>query len=175
MTTHTLQFIKQPGYARVRKDRVVRLRYAVLDVEREAALAYSDDLYYLHGGYGGAFPKVEQALEGFAVGMRCELVLEPEDAYGPRQPELTFTAPAAEIPEAARQVGARLQGEAADGSTVEFVVTAIGVDEVTLDANHPWAGRRLRFVLEVLEVRAATPAELAAGYAFRDPGAAAPA
>jgi FKBP-type peptidyl-prolyl cis-trans isomerase SlyD len=174
MTVTPLQFHSKRSYIRVRRDRVVRLKLAVLDRDTGEALDYRDDVYYLHGGYGSAFPRVEEALEGVGVGTACELVLGPEDAYGQRRPELVIEVPAGEIPEAAHRAGARVDGEGPDGQVVSFRVAAVSGDTLTLDGNHPLAGRTLSIKAEVLDVRAATAAEIEAGYAFRDPAAASP-
>ncbi|MGD8309220.1 MAG: peptidylprolyl isomerase [Chromatiales bacterium] len=169
MTARTLEFHRKRSYARVRKDRVVRLKLAVLDRDTGEALDFRDDLYYLHGGYGSALPRVEEALEGVAVDTACELALAPEDAYGHRDPDLVIEVPAGEIPEAARRVGARLDGEGPDGSVVAFRVVAASGDRIRVDGNHPLAGRNLSMKIEVLDVREATAEEIEAGYAFPDP------
>ena len=81
METKTVQFIKKRNYQAIAKDKVVRLRYVVFEQGSEQALAYRDDLYYLHGGYGGAFPKVEQALAGLSVDAKAEVITLIENRY----------------------------------------------------------------------------------------------
>ena len=164
--SRTLHFVQRRNYQSIVKDKVVRLRYAVFEQGSEQALAYDDDLYYLHGGYGGAFPKVEEALEGLGVDAKMEVELSVDEAYGPYDPDLCLAVPAEEIPEQARQVGAQLEGESPEGGSLDFTVRAVEGDTVTVDGNHPLAGRDLRFVLEVLDIRDATPEDLEAGYAF---------
>lgn len=166
MDTKPVQFIKRHNYQRIGKDKVVRLRYVVFEQGSEQALAYRDDLIYLHGGYGGAFPKVEQVLEGLTVDAKAEVHLEPAECYGERDPALEMTVPLEAIPAEARTPGTQLEGEAPDGSARPFVVTAVNETEVRVDGNHPLAGKRLHFMFEVMDIRAATQAELDAGYAF---------
>jgi FKBP-type peptidyl-prolyl cis-trans isomerase SlyD len=166
MEPKTVHFIKQRNYQRIAKDKVVRLRYVVFEQGTEQALALRDDLFYLHGGYGGAFPKVEAALEGLRVDAKAEVLLTPAECYGERDPDLEMTVPADAIPAEARNVGAQLEGEAPDGSARPFIVTAVEADRVTVDGNHPLAGKHLRFMLEVMDIRDASRAELEAGYAF---------
>lgn len=152
----------------VAKDRVVTLRYAVQEAEGGDFMEYGSDLIYLHGGYGGAPAKVEQALAGLTVGQSCEVVLAADEGYyGSRDPALLVTVDAAEIPPEAHHIGARVDGEAPDGRVVPFAVTHIADGMITLDGNHRLAGKTLTFVLEILDVREATQAELEAGYAFR--------
>lgn len=169
MTVTPVDFHRKRSYARVRKDRVVRLKLAVLDHDTGEALDFRDDLYYLHGGYGSALPRVEEALEGVPVDTACELLLAPGEAYGERDPDLVIEVPAGQIPEAARRVGARLDGEGPDGAVVPFRVVAVAGDRVTVDGNHPLAGRTLAMKIEVLDVRDATAEEIEAGHAFPEP------
>lgn len=166
MTSQILHFVKKPSYLRITKDRVVRLKYLVFNGESGAIIEFRDDLYYLHGGYGGAFPKVEEALEGEQEGAKLELTLTAEQAYGQRDPAMVITGPADHFPPEAHQIGARLEGHAPDGHVVDFVVTRIKDGRITVDGNHPLAGIPLRLVLEVLDVRPATADELKARHAI---------
>jgi len=166
MSSQILHFVKQLSYLRVAKDRVVRLKSLVFNGETDAIIEFRDDLYYLHGGYGGAFPKVEKALEGEQVGAKVELTLTAEEAYGERDPAMVITGPADHFPPEAHHIGARLEGHAPDGHVVDFVVTRIKDDRITVDGNHPLAGTPLRLVLEVLDIRPATEEELKARHAF---------
>ena len=166
MSEQKLHFISKPSYGRIRKDKVVRLRYALFDRDGGHALEFRDDLYYLHGGYGGAFARIEAALEGMEIQGKTEVELEPEEGYGRFDPALRVTAPLETFPPEAHQLGARLEGEAPDGRVLDFRVVKLENGQLTLDANHPLAGRSLRFVLEVLDIRNASEAEITAGHAF---------
>lgn len=166
MTDQVVHFVKKPSYLRIARDRVARLKYAVLDMDTQRTLEFRDDLYHLHGGYGGAFPKVEQALEGLEVGDKVEVDLTPEEGYGAHLEELVITAPAEHFPVEAQQVGTLLDGEGPDGHVRKFVVSAVADGMITVDGNHPLAGKNLHFVFEVLDVRAAREEELKAGYGY---------
>ena len=167
MSEEPLQFHKKRNYQSVRKDKVVSLTCLMADADSGATLDYRTDMVYLHGGYGSAVPKVEAALEGLEVDMTCEVTLDPEDAYGQPDPALLMKVPADAIPEAARQVGMTIEGEAEDGSCRDFRVATIDAEGITVDGNHPLAGRRLRFKFEIIDIRDASAEELAAGYGFR--------
>jgi len=162
-TSQPIQIVRKRSYARARKNRVIRLRYAVFDADSGQTIEYRDDLYYLHGGYGGAFPKVEEALEGKQVDESIELTLSPEEGFGAHNPALVLREPADNFPPEARRVGAQLEGHGPDGQVVPFVVTAVEDDYISVDGNHPLAGRTVRMVLEVMSVRAATDKELSDG------------
>jgi FKBP-type peptidyl-prolyl cis-trans isomerase SlyD len=162
----TLQFVRKPSYLRIRKDRVAVLKLAILDESGEV-VEYREDFTYLHGGYRGAPSKVEAFLENKQVGDRGEVVLAPEEGFGAYNPELVVTAPADAFPADARKPGDRVRGEAADGSVVDFRVERVEEDgRVTVNGNHPYAGKTLSFVMEVTNVREARPDELQAGFAF---------
>ena len=169
MTDQPLHFVRKPQYTRITKDKVVTLKSAVLDAGTDELIEYRTDLTYLHGGYGGAPTKVEQALEGLEVDSRCEVSLTPDEGFGPHDTQLVMTLPASELPEEAQQVGALLEGQTEDGKVVKFRVLKIEDGLITLDGNHALAGRTVKFVLEVTAIRAASAEELAAGYAFKRP------
>lgn len=164
-----LQFHKKRNYQSVRKDKVVSLKCLLTDPDTDEALSYRDDMVYLHGGYGSAFAKVEEALAGLEVDMHAEVTLEPADTYGEPDPALLMKVPVDAIPEGARQVGMEIEGEAEDGSTRTFRVVAVDAEGIIVDGNHPLAGRRLRFKMEVTDIRDASAEEIAAGYGFSKP------
>ncbi len=167
MTEQPLHFVRKRQYTRIAKDKVVTLKSAVLDATTDALIEYRNDLTYLHGGYGGAPAKVEQALEGLTVDSRVEVTLSPEEGYGAHDPQLVMVLPAAELPAQAQQVGAQVDGQAEDDKVVKFRVLNVEDGMITLDGNHALAGKTVKFVLEVEAIRSATAEELAAGYAFR--------
>jgi FKBP-type peptidyl-prolyl cis-trans isomerase SlyD len=150
----------------VTQDKVVGLRFRIKDELSGRLLQYGDDLVYLHGGYGGAFPKVERAMEGRRVGDSIDLTLSPEEGYGHRQPGLVLVLPSDEFAGEMPQTGTSVDGELPDGRALTFTVAGISNGHVTLDANHPFAGKRLAFQFEVLQVRDSMQAERAAGFAF---------
>ena len=112
---------------------------------------------YLHGGYGGLLPGLEQAVEGKAPGETVAVQLEPEDAFGEYDADLLRLEPAERYGEG---IAAGMEVEE-DGSL--YLVTDVADGKVVLDGTHPLAGMALRFVLEVLAVRIAKPEEIAQG------------
>src|SRR5690606_20286059 len=105
----------------------------------------------------------EQALEGRRAGDRIDVVVAPEDGFGPRHDALVQTLPRAMWRASAQpSVGDRLETTTAKGP-LDVVVTAVEADTITVDGNHPLAGRRVRAELEVLAVRVPTPDEVQFG------------
>lgn len=119
-----------------------------------------EPLVYLHG-HDDLFPRVEEALAGKEVGARVELQLEPEDAFGDYDPALVMLMPLDNLGQGV-EVGMRVEGDGGEGTTGRiFTITDIAEGMAVLDGNHPLAGFALRFDITVLEVRAASPEEIA--------------
>ena len=151
---------------------VVRLDYELKDCDGEALEDEGAQLEYLHGGYGGIFPKVEAALEGKEVGHEVCLTLDPEDAFGEYDAELLRVEPRDRFP-GTLEVGMRFEGVPGDDeeAAMIYTVTDITTDRVVVDGNHPLAGERLWFKAKVSDVRRATPDELSHGHPHGDLGA----
>lgn len=143
----------------ITKDTAVTLRYSLADAVTGKPLD-SGLTAYLHGGYESIFPKVEQALEGQAVGHATAVELAIEEAFGPRDESLVLTIPKTDFPPGVK-VGGRLQRLGEDGQPRVYNVVKIKGPEVHLDGNHPLAGKALRFACKVTEVRPATAEEIA--------------
>ena len=95
--------------ARVDAGTVVTIAYELRASDGELLDEPGTTVAYLHGGYGGIFPKVEAALEGHGPGHEVALSLEPEDAFGDYDPELLRVEPREAFPEVL-QVGMRFEG-----------------------------------------------------------------
>ncbi|TCK18969.1 FKBP-type peptidyl-prolyl cis-trans isomerase SlyD [Thiogranum longum] len=148
------------------QDKVVRLGFRVTDQQNGHLLQYGDDLVYLHGGYGGAFPKIEQAIQGCRVGDQISVSLSPEEGYGQHNPELVIELPGEAFSGELPHTGEAVDGQLPDGSSMTFTVSEVSGESIRMDGNHPFAGKYLAFDFEVLEVRSSTSAERSAGYAF---------
>ncbi len=147
---------------RVRKDQVVYISYVIQGSDGEVLEQHDLPVGYVHGG-GGLLEKVEAALEGKAVGDRVEVTLEPEDGFGPHRPELTFTDDIENVPEEHRFLGSEVEFENERGESMLFRVTRIEDGKLTIDANHPLAGKTLRYLVRVEGMRPATLDEVANG------------
>ncbi|HHO68820.1 MAG TPA: peptidylprolyl isomerase [Gammaproteobacteria bacterium] len=143
----------------VAKHKVVSISYSILD-ENGTVLEQSDiPVAYVHGGPNQMFPEVEAALEGKAVGERVEVTLSPEQAFGPSDPSLTFTDDIDNVPPQFRHVGAQVEMQNEAGDVRTFVVSKIEDGRLTVDGNHPFAGKTLTFSVTVNDIRDATAEE----------------
>jgi FKBP-type peptidyl-prolyl cis-trans isomerase SlyD len=148
----------------VAKDTVVAIDYELFDADGELIEKADAPLEYLHGGYHGIFPRLEAALAGKAAGERCEVTLQPEEAFGDYDAELVRIEAREKFPEGL-EVGMQFEGEGDEsGETRVFTVTDIAEGKVVVDGNHPLAGKALRFACRIAAVRAATAEELAHGH-----------
>ena len=146
---------------------VVTITFELRDSDGALLESATEPITYLHGGHSGMLPKLEEALDEKETGDAVTVVLDPEDAFGDYDPELVKIEPADRLPSDIA-VGAQLETYAnlgdEPGSGVVYTVTDIAEGKVVLDANHMWAGKRLRFDCKILDVRAATPEEVEHGH-----------
>ena len=104
-------------------------------------------------GAGNVIPGFEKGLIGMTAGDKKTLKIPSGEAYGDRTDELVVIVDKSNFPEDADpQVGQRLAMTLKDGNVAHVVVTAVEDEKVTLDANHPLAGRDLVFEVELVEV-----------------------
>ena len=150
---------------------VVTLSYELRDADGGPLEEEGAELAYLHGGFGGIFPKVEAALEGKNPGDEANLTLDPEDAFGEYDAELLRVEPRERFP-AEIEIGMRFEGVPGDreDEALIYTVTDVTPDSVVVDGNHPLAGERLWFRCAVKDVRRATPDELTHGHVHGDLG-----
>jgi len=146
---------------RIEKNTVVTLSYRLTDAQGEFIEETEEPLVYLHGGYDGIFPRVEEALEGKEAGFKSTFHLEPEDAFGDYDADQVRVEPRTKFPEPL-EIGMRFEGvpEDDDDDVEILTVTDLTDDTVVLDANHPLAGVSLRLAVEVIDVRAGTDEEI---------------
>lgn len=155
----------------IARNTVVTLKYSVKDTEGTSIDEGTAPLVYLHGGYGGIFDRIEEALQGKDVGDALEVRLEPEDAFGEYDAELVAIESRQLFPENI-EVGMQFERGSEDGEDDDalFTITDIADDKVVVDGNHPLAGIALLFSCTVAEVRAASAEEISHGHPHGEHG-----
>lgn len=120
-----------------------------------------EPLKYLHG-HSNIIPGLEEELEGKAVGDELEVSIPPEKAYGAHDENLLKDVPSSMF-EGVDEVkpGMQFQATTQSGQVTMMTVAKVDGDTVTVDANHPLAGKTLNFKVAIREVREATEEELA--------------
>ncbi|MEK6595887.1 MAG: peptidylprolyl isomerase [Pseudomonadota bacterium] len=145
---------------RIEKNTVVSLNYELSDSTGNILEKTDTPISYLHGGYGGIFPMVEEALHEMETGHFCSVSMEPENTFGEYDSELIRVEPRDSFP-ANVAIGMQFEGGAEGSEDVMiYTVTDVADDTVVVDGNHPFAGMTLNFSCTVTAVRPATPEEI---------------
>src|SRR5437762_8250480 len=127
-----------------------------------------DPLEYLHGAEN-IIPGLERELTGLQVGDAKEVEVPPEEGYGVYDPKDVEVIDRTMLPKnMPLKLGMVLEITDDEGNLSEAIVREISQKNVTLDFNHPLAGQKLFFSVEVLGVRDATEEELAHGHPHGD-------
>jgi FKBP-type peptidyl-prolyl cis-trans isomerase SlyD len=138
----------------------VSLTYSILD-ENGNVLEQNDlPVNYIHGGHTELIGGMDKAVAGRRAGETVEMTISPQDAFGPHDPDLTFTDDIENVPHEFRVLGAEVPMQSESGEVKTFYVTRIEDGRLTVDANHPFAGKTLKVYVNIKEVRDPTPREL---------------
>lgn len=104
-------------------------------------------------GEGDVIPGFEAAVVGMSLGESKEVHIPVNEAYGPYQDELVGVVERSRLPEGLiPEVGGQLEVTGQDGERFPALITDLTDTEVTLDANHPLAGRDLTFDIRLIEI-----------------------
>lgn len=105
-------------------------------------------------GAGQVIPGFENGLLNMSVNEKKTINIACEDAYGPVREDMIQQVPRAELPqEIAPEVGMRLVSRTPDGHEIPLVVTEVAPETITVDANHPLAGKDLVFEVELMGIK----------------------
>jgi FKBP-type peptidyl-prolyl cis-trans isomerase SlyD len=156
---------KQQGF-QVGPEMWVRISVVIRDAEGEAVQEEPTETSFVFG-YGLVLPALEAGIEGWPEGTKKSLTLKPEDAFGLRDPNAVLEVLRDEFPDdvAEGDVFDAEEDDARPGAVVLLRVLEVTPQSVILDRNHPLAGQRVRFDVEVLEVRPAEEPEISAAEA----------
>ncbi len=150
----------------ITENSVVAFHYTLTDEQGTTidSSAGKEPLAYLHGA-GNIIPGLEKELLGKAVGDKMQVTVAPAEGYGETLPEMIQ-----EVPKEAFQgvesveVGMQFEAQTEQGGAVPVTVTAVTETTVTVDGNHPLAGKTLNFDVEITDVREASAEELEHGH-----------
>ena len=149
----------------VENNKVVSFSYSIVD-EGGELLEQSDlPISYVHGGKHDLFDKVVQELDGCVIDDTVEVSLSPAEGFGPHDPALTYTDDIDNVPPEFRRIGAEVEMMNDKGEAKTFTVTRIEGGKLTVDGNHPMAGKVITFHIRVVDIRDATPQEMQQGVA----------
>jgi FKBP-type peptidyl-prolyl cis-trans isomerase SlyD len=153
----------------------VVLEYELRDDSGEVVDASSSEggepIVYVHG-YGMIVPGLEVGVVGLKVGDEKEVVVPPDAGFGEHDEELVLEVDRADFPRPKDvKEGDEMVAESPEGEEAIMRVLEVKEDTVVVDANHPLAGKTLRYKVKVREIREGTEAEIAeAARAFDEAG-----
>lgn len=139
---------KEEIMEKIRKNTLVSISLTTED-KAGNLLAESEDVIYLHGGYGQMFQKLEDELEGKHAGDSFSLFLTPKEAFGEHDESLVVKEPLEDLPE---DINLGMEFESENEEKI-WVVESIEDGYAILNANHELAGIPVRISGEVLELQ----------------------
>ncbi len=157
---------------KLEKNKVGLFNYTLTnEAGEELDASNGQPMAYLHG-YQNLIPGLEAELLGKTVGDKFTITVPPADAYGETEERLIQK----EVPKAMFQgvdnleEGMRFEAQAEGGGIHSVIITAVTDEHVTVDGNHPLAGKALTFDVDITGVREATQEELEHGHPHGDGG-----
>jgi len=138
----------------------VLLTYSIRDDDGNLLEQTDLPVSYIHGGNTELIGGMDGVVAGKRAGDQVDLSIGPADAFGPHDPNLTFTDDIANVPPQFRHLGAGVQMQSETGDVKTFYVTRIENGQLTIDGNHPLAGKNLQVHIKIQEVRDPTVEEL---------------
>lgn len=155
----------------IAKDKVAAIDYTLTGDDGEVIDSSNgrSPLEYIHG-QGTIIPGLENALNGKKQGDALKVSIPAGEAYGEHNPKLIQAVPRSNFGGIEKiEIGMQFQARTPGGV---HVVRVVNVDEnnVTVDANHPLAGKTLHFDVKIVSVRDARPEELEHQHACHEGG-----
>jgi FKBP-type peptidyl-prolyl cis-trans isomerase SlyD len=150
----------------ITQNSAVSFHYTLTDDQGQQidSSAGQEPLAYLHGA-GNIIPGLEKALEGKSAGDQLQVEVSAEEGYGPVQQELIQDVPREAFQGVETiEVGMQFEAQTGQGGAVPVTVTAVTDETVTVDGNHPLAGKALNFDVTIADVREASAEELEHGH-----------
>lgn len=149
----------------VEKDKVVQFSYRLFD-EQDKELESSESgepVTYLHG-HNGLLPALEAALNGKQIGENIAVTLQPADAYGEIKADQQQRVPVKHLQGAKKWKKGMLAIVETEQGQRQVTIEKVGKFMATVDFNHPFAGKVLKFEIQVETIRDASGEEIAHGH-----------
>jgi FKBP-type peptidyl-prolyl cis-trans isomerase SlyD len=146
----------------VANNKVITLTYMIYD---ETGIQEQSDLpiSYLHGENHTMFPKIAESLEGKKIGDKIEVELSPEEGFGVRDENKTFSDVVDNVPPEFQQIGSEAEFQNEAGEKITMTVVKIENGKVYLDGNHQFAGKSMTFKITITDIRDASEDEISSG------------
>lgn len=147
----------------IKRSKVVTIEYTLKN-ENGEIIERNPELTYLHG-FKNIISGLEEALEGRKVGDSFSVSVPPEKGYGFRDPNMVFTLPKENFKIKDEEIKKGIEFETVIDN-VTYILTVIDVNKkgVTVDANHPLAGKPLFFEIKITDIREPFSDEVVQGF-----------
>lgn len=147
----------------IEANQIVSIEYEVKDGDKVVDSNVGGAPLVFMFGKGQIIPGLENGLVNMTAGEKADILVKPADAYGEYNADATQEVPADQFAGIDLAVGMTLYGQSEDGGTTQVTVKEIGEETVTIDFNHPLAGKELMFTVTLNDVRDATEEEAMTG------------
>jgi len=144
----------------VKPGKLVTLTYTIQDSSGNVLEQNDVPVSYVHGGPTELIGGMDRAVLGKGEGESVKFGVTPEQGFGAHDTGLTFTDDVENVPPQFRHLGAEVQMQNEDGEVRTFYVTKIEDGRLTVDGNHPFAGKHLTVRIKIHEVRDPRPEDL---------------
>ena len=147
----------------IEANQIVSIEYEVKDGDKVVDSNIGGAPLVFMFGKGQIIPGLENGIVNMNAGDKADVLVEPADAYGEYNDDATQEVPADQFAGIQLEIGMTLYGQAEDGGTTQVTVKEFGAETVTIDFNHPLAGKTLMFSVAVNSIREATADEAMTG------------
>lgn len=137
----------------------VSFSYSITDDKGNVVEQHDLPVGYVYGGDSEMIGGVDKAILGKKAGDELLVDIEPEEMFGQRDEALIVTDDINNVPPQFRSLGTEVQMQNDKGDSKTFYITEITETTVTIDGNHPLAGKPLTIKVNILEVRDAMPGD----------------
>lgn len=160
------QFSKNGVKMSLEANKVISFKYTLKDDKGTVidSTLNKDPLAFISGS-NQILPKLEETLNGMLIGGKKNVKLNAVEAYGEYDEKAIQNIKKDQFPtEAKLEVGMSYLANSPDGKQMPFTITEVKAEEITVDFNHPLAGKKLEFDVELVDKRDATPEEIQHGH-----------
>jgi FKBP-type peptidyl-prolyl cis-trans isomerase SlyD len=153
-------------------NKVVTVNYRLSDDKGNLIQSTHEDGPFVYlSGTNQILPKLEAAIDSMLIGGRKKIELNSSDAYGDYDEKAIQSVKKDIFPEdASLEPGMEFLAHSPDGHPMAFIIKEVYNEDVSIDFNHPLAGRNLNFDVELVDVRDATAEELQHGHVHGEGG-----
>jgi len=149
---------------RIARNKVVQFTYTIADDNGNIVEQVDLPVKYVHGaGKMGLIESIEKAMEGCSSGDKVTAQVPPAEGFGEYDDSMIFEDDISNVPPQFQKVGCKVEMANDGGETKEFTVTKIKDGKVTIDGNHPLAGKTAFFTVTIVSIRDATEDEILNG------------